>query len=60
MLGTLFIVSRAVPADAPREPGARIDLVGAALCALGLAGITFGLIEQPMRGFGRTRSSRAR
>ena len=26
--------------------------MGAALCALGLAGITFGLIEQPMRGFG--------
>ena len=38
VLGTLFIVSRAVPADAPREPGARIDLTGAALCALGLAG----------------------
>lgn len=52
VIGTLFIVSRAVPADAPREPGARLDLAGAALCALGLAGITFGLIEQPMRGFG--------
>ena len=52
VLGTLFIVSRAVPADAPRQPGARLDLAGAALCALGLAGITFGLIEQPMRGFG--------
>src|SRR5215213_48662 len=52
VLGTLFIVSRVVPADAPREPGARLDLAGAALCALGLAGITFGLIQQPMRGFG--------
>ena len=52
VLGTLFIVSRAVPADAPREPGTRLDLVGAALCGLGLAGITFGLISQPMRGFG--------
>ncbi len=52
VLGTLFIVSRAVPADAPRQPGVRLDLVGAALCALGLAGITFGLIEQPVRGFG--------
>ena len=50
VLGTLFMVSRAVPADAPREPGARLDLTGAALCALGLAGITFGLIELPMRG----------
>ena len=52
VLGTLLIVSRAIPADAPRTPGTRLDLVGAALCALSLAGITFGLIEQPMRGFG--------
>jgi len=52
VVGTLVIVSRAVPADAPRQPGARLDLTGAALCALGLAGLTFGLIQQPMRGFG--------
>ena len=51
VLGTLFIVSRAVPADAPRQPGTKLDLAGATLCALGLAGITFGLIEQPMRGW---------
>jgi EmrB/QacA subfamily drug resistance transporter len=51
VLGTLFIVSRAVPADAPRRPGTRLDFVGAGLCALGLAGITFGLIEQPVRGW---------
>ena len=51
VLGTLFIVSRAVPADAARRPGTRLDLAGAGLCALGLAGITFGLIEQPMRGW---------
>ena len=51
VLGTLFIVSRAVPEDAPREPGARLDLTGAALCALGLAALTFGLIEQPVRGW---------
>jgi hypothetical protein len=29
-----------------------VDAIGAALCALGLAGITFGLFEQPLRGFG--------
>src|SRR3954451_15475389 len=52
VLGTLFIVFRAIPADAPRQPGTRLDLVGAALCACSLAAITFGLIEQPMRGFG--------
>jgi EmrB/QacA subfamily drug resistance transporter len=51
VLVTLFIVSRAVPADAPRNPGTRLDLAGAGLCALGLAGITFGLIEQPVRGW---------
>ncbi len=55
VLVTLFLVSRAVPADVPRAPGTRLDLTGAALCALGLAGITFGLIEQPMYGFGDPR-----
>jgi hypothetical protein len=29
-----------------------VDVVGALLCAFGLAGITFGLIEQPLRGWG--------
>ena len=51
VLGTLVMVTRVMPRDRPREPGARIDVLGAALCATGLAGITFGLIEQPMRGF---------
>ena len=39
--------ARAVPVDAERRPGTKLDLAGAALCALGLAGITFGLVEQP-------------
>jgi EmrB/QacA subfamily drug resistance transporter len=52
VLGTLALVLRTLPADAPRREGGRIDVVGALLCALGLAGITFGLIEQPLRGFG--------
>jgi EmrB/QacA subfamily drug resistance transporter len=29
----------------------RVDLVGASLCVLGLGGVTFGLIELPLRGF---------
>ena len=29
----------------------RLDLTGAVLCAVGLAGFTFGLIEQPLRGW---------
>ena len=52
VLGTIALVLRALPADAPRREGGRIDVVGALLCAVGLAGITFALIEQPMRGFG--------
>ena len=52
VLGTLALIMRTLPADAPRRDGARIDIAGAVMCALGLAGITFALIEQPMRGFG--------
>jgi hypothetical protein len=38
----------------PRRADARIDYVGAALCAGGLAGITYGLIEQPRNGWAST------
>ena len=51
VLATLWLVARAVPESRPRE-GVRLDLLGAVLCALGLAGITFGLIEQPLNGWG--------
>jgi len=52
LIVTLVLIARVVPAGSGREPGARVDVVGGVLCALGLAGITFGLIEQPLRGFG--------
>ncbi|HEX6713858.1 MAG TPA: MFS transporter, partial [Thermoleophilaceae bacterium] len=52
VLGTLALVMRTLPPDAERRADARIDYTGALLCAFGLAAITFGLIEQPMRGFG--------
>jgi EmrB/QacA subfamily drug resistance transporter len=48
---TLILILRVVPAGRERDPGARVDVVGAALCAFGLAGMTFGLIEQPLRGW---------
>jgi EmrB/QacA subfamily drug resistance transporter len=48
---TLLLILRVVP-EGERDPNARVDVVGAVLCALGLAGITFGLIEQPLHGFG--------
>jgi EmrB/QacA subfamily drug resistance transporter len=51
VLATLWIVARAVPESRPRA-GVKLDSVGAGLCAVGLAGITFGLIEQPLYGWG--------
>jgi EmrB/QacA subfamily drug resistance transporter len=47
---TLFITLRHVPES--RDPNAgRLDLVGAALGTLGLAGLVFGLLEAPRFGF---------
>ena len=46
----LVLVRAAVP-DAPTVRR-RIDVLGACLCALGLAGIVFALIEQPRFGWG--------
>jgi len=49
---TLFLIPRALPAelDQPSEPG-RLDFLGAVLCALGLAGLVFALIQQPTKGW---------
>ena len=49
---TLLLTLRVVPAGRERAADARVDVVGATLCALGLAGMTFALIEQPLRGWG--------
>jgi EmrB/QacA subfamily drug resistance transporter len=49
---TLMLTLRVVPAGRERAADARVDVVGATLCALGLAGMTFALIEQPLRGWG--------
>jgi EmrB/QacA subfamily drug resistance transporter len=53
VLLTLAMASRYVPPG--RELGAdrpRLDVTGALLCAIGLAGVSFGLIEQPVLGWG--------
>ena len=50
MIGTILLVLAVVPQTAPIV-GRRIDLIGAALGALGLAGIVFALIEQPHYGW---------
>jgi EmrB/QacA subfamily drug resistance transporter len=42
------LIELAIPRSAPRQPGARrIDYFGAVLCAAGLGGPVFALIEQP-------------
>src|SRR5215207_5637400 len=52
VLITLFLVLRVVPEGRPRAADAKVDVIGATLCALGLGGITYGLIEQPLYGWG--------
>ena len=52
VLLTLAMARSYVPAA--RDLGGerpRLDIAGALLCALGLAGISFGLIEQPLHGW---------
>jgi EmrB/QacA subfamily drug resistance transporter len=48
---TMLLILRVVPQAREPDPDAKVDLIGAILCALGLAGISFGLIEQPLRGW---------
>jgi len=47
---TMALIAVAVP-PSKRVAGRRVDVVGAALGALGLAGIVFGLIEEPRHGW---------
>jgi EmrB/QacA subfamily drug resistance transporter len=50
VLVTLALIFAAVPRTA-RVAGRRVDVVGAALCVLGLGGMVFALIEQPRYGW---------
>ncbi|MDX6699050.1 MAG: hypothetical protein QOE65_2447 [Solirubrobacteraceae bacterium] len=49
---TIVLTLRAMPDDRPPGRRAPLDVRGAALAALGLAGPVFALIEQPDRGWG--------
>jgi EmrB/QacA subfamily drug resistance transporter len=49
---TLGLVAYAVPNRVRSGPRPHIDVVGACLCAFGLAGPVFALIEAPTRHFG--------
>ena len=52
VIGTLLLIARVVPEGrGGHARGARVDVAGGALCAVGLAGLTFGLIRQPQAGF---------
>ncbi|MFJ4037865.1 MFS transporter [Microbacterium sp. NPDC090007] len=48
---TLWLLARLGHRD-HRRPGARVDVLGAVLCAAGLGGVVFALIEQPNLGWG--------
>src|SRR3954447_2405762 len=52
VLSTLLLILRVVPQGRERPEEAHVDVVGAVLCALGLSGMTFGLISQPLNGWG--------
>src|SRR6478752_6231023 len=47
---TLAVLAR-IPAEPPPAERSHVDWLGAALCALGLGGVIFGLIEGPSRGW---------
>ncbi len=49
--GCLWLIAKAVPATATTSAGRKIDVIGALLCVLGLAGSVFALIEQPRLGW---------
>jgi EmrB/QacA subfamily drug resistance transporter len=50
-LATLVLIAIAIPGRAPSDRRQPVDYVGAILCALGLAGPVYALIEAPQRGF---------
>lgn len=50
VLATILLVERAVPEGRGARKDTKVDVLGAALCAFGLATLTFGLIRQPEVG----------
>jgi MFS family permease len=52
VLVTVGLVLAALPARERKEAHARVDLLGAGLCAAALGGMVFAFIEQPRYGWG--------
>jgi EmrB/QacA subfamily drug resistance transporter len=50
-IATMVIVVVGLPHGYSGKRGIRVDYLGAVLCAAGLGGLVFGLIEQPSRGW---------
>lgn len=48
----LWVLARSVPESRDAEAPRHLDMAGAILATLGLAGLTYGLIEAPGRGWG--------
>jgi EmrB/QacA subfamily drug resistance transporter len=51
-IGATLRVLAKIPGQPPPAERGHVDLPGAILCALGLGGLIFGLIEAPMHGWG--------
>jgi EmrB/QacA subfamily drug resistance transporter len=52
VLLTLWLIKLAMPKMHSARTGARVDVLGGALCGIGLGGVIVALIEQPRRGWG--------
>jgi EmrB/QacA subfamily drug resistance transporter len=52
VVGALWLIARYVPRSLDHPVERHVDVPGALLCALGLTGVVFGLIEQPRYGWG--------
>jgi EmrB/QacA subfamily drug resistance transporter len=47
----LVLTARAIPHTASQQPDAKVDFLGGLLCAVGLGGVVFALIEQERLGW---------
>jgi EmrB/QacA subfamily drug resistance transporter len=47
----LVLTAKAIPKTGSRQAGAKVDFLGGLLCALGLGGVVFALIEQSRLGW---------
>jgi EmrB/QacA subfamily drug resistance transporter len=51
VLVVLVLTAKAIPHTASKQPDAKVDFLGGLLCAVGLGGVVFALIEQSRLGW---------